>query len=98
MSVRSHRIIKIIHDGESINFHCGDEIFQAIKGQPSANDQTNMDGGGIIEIPFNELKEILKNKKDYGFSAEQVQDLKDEIENLTRKGIEDDAYVIYDMF
>lgn len=98
MSVRSHRIKQIIHDDNSINFHCGDEIFQAIKGKPSANDQTNMDGGGIIEIPFNELKEILKDKKDYEFSAEQVQNLKDEIKYLTSLKTSNDSYIIYDMF
>lgn len=98
MSVRSHRIKQIVHDDNSINFHSGDEIFQAIVGHANGNDHTNMDGGGYIELPFSSLKEILKDKKHYDFSSEQIENLKEEIEHLKRLRTSDDSYIIYDMF
>lgn len=98
MSIRSHRIVKVIYDDNTMSFQTGDEIYEAIISHGEGCDHTNMDGGGIIEIPLSGLKEILKDKKSYSFNKEQIIELKAEIKRLTDKGINDDEYISYDMF
>ena len=98
MSIRSHRIKQIIHDDNCMTFQSGDALHDAIVRQKDANDQTNMDGGGIIEIPFIGLKTILKNSKKHGLNAEQVEQLTNEVEHLKALKTSNDSYIIYDMF
>ncbi len=96
MSVRSHRIKEVIYDESSMNFSSGDALCEAIRSNGS--DKTDMEGGGIIEIPFIALKDILENKGDYDFNEEQIEELTNEVNHLTELGTDDDTYITYDMF
>lgn len=97
MSTRAHRVKKIIY-AEGQFFNSGSKLADCIREHEEANDQTNHDGGGIIEITLRGLKEILENKKENKISKEEIKELTDEIAELTEEGKDDDDFISYDLF
>ena len=95
MSIRSHRVVKVLYAEGGLSFQRGTKLGDFLANHSDANDQTNMDGRGIIEFPFRVLKEALKLKNKLKFDADEVESLKKEVEALKNR---DDDYIWYDMF
>lgn len=96
MSIRSHRVIKVVYADAGLSFQRGTTLGDYLVTNGDTTDHTNMDGGGIIEFPFRVLKEALEEREELGLSEEEITSLTTEIIALSDK--DDDDYIMYDMF
>jgi len=98
MSIKSHRVKQIIYAEKGLCFSLSSNLGEAIINHEETNDQRGDGGGGIIELQFQYLKEILENKEEHKLDEDEVKNLTEEIEELTKSGRADDDYVLYDMY
>lgn len=98
MSLRTHRIKKIIYDDSAMCINSSSKLFEAILSYPDTNDMRNQDGGGIVETPFKNLLDIEENHDFYELSTNDILSLHTEIQQLRRNKTDESEYILYDMF
>jgi len=99
MSIRAHRVKKIEYGDILFKSGCS-KLQKFLEDSGNFNDQTNHDGGGMIEFQFSDLKLALEEFEagTLELDEDEVKTLKREIEVLTKENYTDDCFVQYDLF
>lgn len=98
MSIRAHRVVKIVHADNSL-FKLGESpLSKFLLNHGDTNDQRNSDGGGIVEFPFRVLKEARDNAEEIGLEEYDIKTIENEICELENAGKDDEEYLQYDLF
>jgi len=98
MSIRLHRVKKIVYGNEFTRNTS--KIVSWLDNNCHTNDQTNMDGGGMMEFTLEGLKEALEAINDGSLEVESFEKeaLIEEIKGAEEDGYTDDDYIQYDCF
>lgn len=95
MSIRAHRIIKIERAGESFNLSDDEKLMAYLEEETSFYDPLDSDRAGQTELSLDQLRDILKKKKELELSDFTIKAIAEDIESAEDKC---DDYVLYDCY
>ena len=98
MSVRLHRIKKVVYAGEYTR--TTSPVVNWIENNCDVNDQRNMDNGGVIEIQLESLKKALEaiNNGELEVESFEKEALINEIKDIEKDGYTDEDWIEFDCF
>lgn len=76
MSIRAHRVKKIIYTGERFNLWYDEKLVEFFEGYGFF--ETLSEGSGITELPTEALKEAVAKAKELGLTKEVVKQLEED--------------------
>lgn len=95
MSIQAYRIIKIERDKPSFNCSHEPDLMRFLEGHKDTWDSRLCNGGGIIEVSIDALREAVDKADELGISKETVDAL---LEDVSKTIENDEDIVLYECF